>query len=203
MRTLLLLPVTLFFVASLQAQLAGTTWSIQDGGEELFDIHFGTDGTMYSISTAGEISIGTYTVDGDQFTLTEFNPFDCPPTGIYSFVITEDMLQFTLVDDICEYRIELFLDLDWIQTVSTSISTHGASIGFEAYPNPSNGILNLEQATANGMHVRIYDLSGSLVHEARVTGVREAIDLGHLPKGGYVLQGWNAEGSHSRKLILE
>ena len=61
------------------------------------------------------------------------------------------------------------------------------------YPNPATGgrnpVFHLECGVADSVEIRIYDIAGSLVHEARLDGVPAIVD------GKYAYEySWNASG---------
>ena len=63
------------------------------------------------------------------------------------------------------------------------------------YPNPTRGKLNLINPFDYFL-IQIYDQKGRLVHSLNLVENQNAIDIGHLPTGMYLI---NASGSHGNK----
>ncbi len=73
------------------------------------------------------------------------------------------------------------------------------------FPNPVKGILNLTTTNANliGANILITDLVGKTVLEQKLTELNQAITLGSLVKGIYILKLSNTHSTISKKLIIE
>ncbi len=78
-------------------------------------------------------------------------------------------------------------------------------IGFEIYPNPTGGMINLKCNSFEGNRagVKIYDLSGKVVLESVLTAAHQRFDLSALPKGNYILKVTSESKVGSKKIILE
>jgi PKD repeat protein len=80
--------------------------------------------------------------------------------------------------------------------------------GFNFYPNPNNGLLNLElNSTNNAPYViQIIDLSGRIVFTTNIDSAKESnqnvIDLHQLPNGVYILQLEQAGQRLKTKLVI-
>ena len=69
------------------------------------------------------------------------------------------------------------------------------------YPNPSNGIITVENGTEY-FNFKIYDLAGILVHnEFNIVG-KQIFDLNHLSNGMYILNIWNEKEVITVTLIM-
>ena len=72
-----------------------------------------------------------------------------------------------------------------------------------AYPNPGKGVLNIRTALQNA-HLEIYDLSGKLIHNQRITDNITSINAESWPSGTYV---WrvvaNGKEAESGKWVKE
>jgi uncharacterized repeat protein (TIGR01451 family) len=75
---------------------------------------------------------------------------------------------------------------------STGLSVARGEDGLMVYPNPTSGILVVELADAERIH--LLDLAGRLLVEARVVGNRTLVPLDGLPAGVYLLRVTNARG---------
>lgn len=69
------------------------------------------------------------------------------------------------------------------------------------YPNPTNGIINIELETEK--EVSITNAIGQVVYSSKLCLGRQSLDIGDLPKGIYILQARNALGSQAFKIIKE
>lgn len=88
---------------------------------------------------------------------------------------------------------------------SLSLSTEAvAKTAFSIYPNPSTGIVNIDNLEVNGKPVTIgvFDIQGRLVREAKSSEVHTAIDISDLSKGMYIVKCDSGERSATQKIIL-
>jgi len=94
-----------------------------------------------------------------------------------------------------------------IEETSTEISKIDIQ-EFNIYPNPSNGILNLEISGAESQQykVKIFDVFGSMVYTRVYTygaAIKEQIDITNNPKGMYFISIENEKGVLlNRKIIV-
>ena len=65
---------------------------------DAYTADFGSDGTV-------DVA-GTYTLDGNQISMTDKEATDepCPGTGVYNILLEGDEMRLELVDDECEMR---------------------------------------------------------------------------------------------------
>jgi hypothetical protein len=76
---------------------------------------------------------------------------------------------------------------------------------FNAYPNPTKGLLNVSfQNTEHPAIINIYTLSGNLIKQVSASQVLEQIqlDLGHLPEGIYFLQAIAGNKTFTKKISV-
>jgi hypothetical protein len=75
------------------------------------------------------------------------------------------------------------------------------------YPNPTLGLININIPSGMGSGARfgLYSMIGQAMHVQPVTDGTRALelDLGHLPPGIYLLEITAANGTWSRKVVLE
>ncbi len=96
------------------------------------------------------------------------------------------------------YTTGLNPDFERIQetwTTNFQVSVENANSGAEValYPNPGNDSFRILGDLTGVVHVRMYSLEGKMVHSARVAE-NEAIAVGHLPKGMYIIDLSSADG---------
>lgn len=77
---------------------------------------------------------------------------------------------------------------------------------FRIYPNPSNGLININIANYVGdLQIKVYDINGRQVFNENVNdfNTSNAINLGKLSKGVYILKLQGENLNHSEKIIIE
>jgi len=79
---------------------------------------------------------------------------------------------------------------------------------FNLYPNPSNGLLNLElnSTTGNSIHLNIFDLTGKVIYTALLENpsgeIQHELNLLNVPNGIYLLQ-VEQDGQYlNKKLVI-
>jgi len=79
-----------------------------------------------------------------------------------------------VIDDIKVYR------------TSVSIQENSLESAFQLYPNPNNGNFNLKATSEMiGKSYQIFDMKGSIIHEARIESTFSQIELSNANKGIY------------------
>lgn len=73
---------------------------------------------------------------------------------------------------------------------------------FNAFPNPTQGILNL-QFKEQPTQIQLIDFTGKLIKQYVVDGLDAQIDLRNIPAGNYILQVLNGEKSFSQKIVIQ
>ncbi len=88
-------------------------------------------------------------------------------------------------------------------TPSTSVENIGPEEALKLYPNPSQGMLNLEFVNLNPgeYNVALYDAKGRRVLYATKTGSFNALDLNSVPAGVYTIKLQGEDWSHVTKWI--
>jgi hypothetical protein len=86
---------------------------------------------------------------------------------------------------------------DIVASTSNSIAIPSLRI----YPNPASQMLVVEAEIQNSLNVSIFDLSGRLIDQDRITN---SLDVSRLIPGIYLLQISDSQGHHSiKKLSIE
>lgn len=79
--------------------------------------------------------------------------------------------------------------------------------GFNVYPNPSNGNVNIELKGFGSIEkkIELYNQVGQIVHEEKMNNMTNnaSIDLGNFPSGIYFLKVSNGLQSETKKLIIQ
>ena len=71
----------------------------------------------------------------------------------------------------------------------------------KVYPNPSNGLITIDTATA--VNVTVTDLLGKVVYNAKDVNNQSPLNLSHLQKGMYLVKMANTDGEQTEKIILK
>jgi PKD repeat protein len=92
-------------------------------------------------------------------------------------------------------------------TQTNGIDEYGLSNSINVYPNPSNGVFNLNVsfAEAQTLHVKVYSLIGALVFEQSQKEVKNAvipINLSEKGNGAYLLQITSKNGTVTKRIVL-
>lgn len=73
-------------------------------------------------------------------------------------------------------------------TWAASVASLGGDKSIKIFPNPTQGLLNLEFATTGTAEVEIYDVLGKKLKTFSHTGLNSTLDLSDLPDGLYVIR---------------
>ena len=75
---------------------------------------------------------------------------------------------------------------------------------FSVYPNPTSGIVHFDIDALGDANYKVFDLNGRCVLEGStvLTSMVQAINLGSLPKGSYLLNLYTSSSSYSAKVII-
>lgn len=76
--------------------------------------------------------------------------------------------------------------------------------GFDIYPNPTQGVLNLRTSNANFMsRVRVYNSLGECVHQQTLHASQVQLDLSRWSNGVYWIQAETTEGRRVRTFVKQ
>lgn len=81
-----------------------------------------------------------------------------------------------------------------------SVDEYAAQHTVKVYPNPTNGILNVESGLSGNKTIKIYDFLG---HEVLSRSYESQIDISAMASGVYLLQLSNGEQSLTQKIIVK
>ena len=87
-----------------------------------------------------------------------------------------------------------------------SSDTFANSKGVKVYPNPSNGVINLNIADFSGnLNIQLFDINGREVYKSNVSNfsVEKSINISQFQSGIYILKLEGEELSYSEKIILK
>lgn len=77
-----------------------------------------------------------------------------------------------------------------INLIPTPSSVKGISEPntFRIYPNPTSGTVTIENNTNEPVQVKIYNVTGTIVHTSTTTNKKVKVELGHLQSGNYFIK---------------
>lgn len=78
-----------------------------------------------------------------------------------------------------------------------------SSNDFYIYPNPSNGVFNINLAKKESTRFTVYNSLGQMVYQTTSNDVVNTIDLSNCNKGIYLLEINNGKSTQSRKLVVK
>lgn len=87
-------------------------------------------------------------------------------------------------------------------SATTSLHENKTNI-LNVYPNPSNGLLNINQSANDICNLSITNLIGQVVYKDIINNVKNIIDLSHLDKGVYLIEINDNRTIFSKRLIIE
>jgi hypothetical protein len=93
----------------------------------------------------------------------------------------------------------------WLKTIPVAGGVHenAALNGVKAYPNPSNGKLNISMPVDMGTATaEIYTWKGEKIVTAALIGKDGALDLSALPNGIYFMRINTKQGTATRKIVM-
>ena len=70
------------------------------------------------------------------------------------------------------------------------------------YPNPSNGVFNVNTSLNETLNANVFDVAGKLIYSSTLTN-SSSIDLSNFGKGTYILELSNSKGSHKETLTVQ
>ena len=93
----------------------------------------------------------------------------------------------------------------WFDDASTLSISEIEHFNFSIYPNPSNGVFNIQPGniTDKNYSITVFDVVGNTVKQLNWNGQMSTIDLSKLSKGVYTVRVSNEKETEIRKLILE
>ncbi|BDS09607.1 T9SS type A sorting domain-containing protein [Aureispira anguillae] len=85
--------------------------------------------------------------------------------------------------------------------ITTIVATKNQASATKIYPNPTNGLVVIEQSVAQAAEIELYTISGVLVKRWKTNQQIEYLNVEQLPTGTYLLKVVNHSSSELFKLI--
>jgi len=95
------------------------------------------------------------------------------------------------------------IKLDWVPTSTTGVADISANSEINVYPNPANGIFNVDYKSATG--IKVVNTLGEVVYDEKVEqegAGTKSIDLSNFTNGIYIINVLNGEESSNYKVLL-
>jgi len=139
--------------------------------------------TLVSSYTAGH----TWMIDGKTITHDTTNRFLPKEKGKYSVMVSVDGCMS-----------------DVSNVIVLGVNKLAFSEDFKIFPNPANGIINIEtgQTTANAVF-SIINLEGQVILKQNIAKHKTSVDIGHLPRGIYIVRLENNDFISVKKILME
>lgn len=194
MKQFLLIALCFSFISTAQAQtLESNDWSISIGGSEFATARFQNGGLSLSADGSPFEAFSTYTNTVNTFSITDLPDSDggCnDAVGFYTYSITGDILDFTLVSDACQERLEVIAGGVWqAVTGATSTEEFESESTFNIYPNPVVDALVIEVDEAElGAAYSVLSIDGRVISTGVINNSITRMDLSGLPTGLYLVQ---------------
>ena len=85
---------------------------------------------------------------------------------------------------------------------TTDIMEHNMETDFYIYPNPTNGLLNLQMSQVENAQIKIYNVFGECIYQNISTSSNQLIDLSSQADGIYFINIKTNEGMINKKIIV-
>ncbi len=90
--------------------------------------------------------------------------------------------------------------------ITTGMTDEISKAGFKVYPNPSNGLVNVETEDSQKIEsIRVYNLAGQLIEQlefnSNINGSYQ-LDLRQMPAGKYVVKIVSGPDTYSQKILI-
>jgi hypothetical protein len=95
-------------------------------------------------------------------------------------------------------------NMQCIYNYNVGIQEIDSTPNFNIFPNPSNGLLNLELNSGGALQIKVYNLLGAPILNIKTSDLTSQLDLSNLAKGVYIVEFIDNRGiKKSRKVILQ
>lgn len=147
-----------------------------------FDMQFINDSTGFVVGSFVNASCDvSYTTNYGQTWNSMTFPYEYAGWGVYAF----DTANVFLVG---QNQSVIKTGVGAVVTSNASSSKLANNFEFKVYPNPSNGIFQIESVQSLKTQLEVYDIAGKLLYEEKYTGKNGQLDLSLKPSGFYFLK---------------
>ncbi len=198
--------IALFVSFSLNAQnLQNTSWTMHshkpNGDGVSWPVTFAVD-TIHYTTPNGNIIHALYEINScGVFSTTDIWPLTCTVIGTYNFIIENDTLDFTTIEDECEPR-EYNMSTSIFVRNTLSLPENSSLTNLMMYPNPATDQLILKRTQGDLIDIKILDQTGRLVIETQSNSEKVSIEINGLTPGIYYVLVKDAASSLTKKLMV-
>lgn len=175
-------------VNGLAQQLQNTDWTVTDTTDTFYIyFSFSSNTLSYSYDGISFTDIATFVENGNNYTMIDLASGPCPSdTGKYTFMIQNDSLFFTMLEDDCPTRPMIFEDYNWF--IPQAGLDDLTNLGVNVFPSPSVDELTIQipEDLLYEQYV-ITDLSGNIVLSDKLNSMSSVLDIQSLNSGTYFL----------------
>lgn len=122
----------------------------------------------------------------------------------------EEVTDLRVVVFVQDMTTKVILQSDWMDiTVSpTAIDENITNVSLNVYPNPSNGLVNLQYVSfeTGNVNVTVMNTLGAIVHNTIISHdktTNKSFDFSHLTKGVYLVNVSSDKGTVTKKMIIQ
>lgn len=183
-----------------------------DGGLNFVDMTNGLPQTLvFDLAANADESLIFAATEAGPFVYVVAEEMWYDMSGMYAPAQTYWSVEFLAEDNIA--RFGTYGRGIWDFQIKEEVGNNNvakANLVFKTYPNPSNGIVNIEwnNSESSNVNAQLYDLSGKLILEKTYNSnntftSKEIIDLSHLNTGNYFLKIESDQKVGTEKIILQ
>ena len=115
-----------------------------------------------------------------------------------------DTIKYTVTNTCGTARSTYVVNITAFKPGENAITESNAPASLNVYPNPSNGMLNLETAQGSGITtVLVFDISGKMVQQVNGNGNTLQLNISDYTPGVYILRVMQEDGSISQVRIVK
>lgn len=102
---------------------------------------------------------------------------------------------------------DMAIDNIAVRDSTTGLSEYGIEQSILLYPNPTNGLININlnnnKLNFEETEIRVINLMGKAIHREQIQAQQQLLNLQHLPVGVYILEINSKEGVLRKKFVLK
>lgn len=170
-------------------------------GQHIIDLDFYVrPGEDYQLRASGStINLYANSSGGDY-------PYEIP--GLLSITRSSGMNGTTGYNFFYDWKVKEFCVSERTAAVASTAICLGvdevSDAGFEVFPNPNNGWMQVRFSSSAERFVRVYDMNGKMVAGDRMNSDQTTLDLSSFGKGLYSIEALEADGTrHTQRVVVQ
>jgi hypothetical protein len=183
--------------------LSNTTWMVYDNSGTLQGyISFNTDTVASSWDNISYDNFSIYQENGNNISFIDLPDGLCTisDTGRYTFLVQNDTLKYSLVNDLCSDRTLSLCSFHWIR-LNTGINNENLLPALKIFPNPASDFIVIE--TPHSLEIDILNIRGQLIKTIYTAEKLTSIDVADLSSGIYIIKAKSDRGIAVKKFFKE